>query len=229
MPNGSVHRCEVANILTITQKVLRLQHQSAGGFVPDNSFSPKLKTAEELRTKDEFERSLAHSSIRPVVLGGRYVVSAIKFEGEETKTQRESTQPDVDDTTSRKRKRSLSSEASGQQKRLKGPPKAPAVALTRGQRSKPVCVRCWTMDGKCDIYTRCGTCRKVGAKCARKLCEDGDQCQSVHCPVLHPVQYNEDDPQWNVEDGKMPPKNKSVLPVRRTFHDLYRPGDKRRR
>jgi hypothetical protein len=172
MPKGSVYCCEVANILTITQKVLRLQRQSAGGFVPGKEFFKEQKTAEERRTKDEFERSLAHSSIRPVVLGGRYVISPIKSEDEGKQTPREGPQSDVDDTNSRKRKRLLSSEASGQQKRLDGPPKAPAVVLTRGQRSKPVCVRCWTMDGKCDIHARCGTCRKVGAKCVRKLCED---------------------------------------------------------
>jgi hypothetical protein len=216
-------------MLTRTQKVLRLQRQSAGGFVPDNDFSPKPKTAEELRTKDEFERSLARSSVRPEVLGGRYVVSAIKDEDEDAQALEESTQADDDDTNNRKRKRSLSSEASGQQKRLVKPPTGPAAVLTALKRSKPVCVRCWTTNEQCDIYAKCGTCRIAGVKCVRKLCEDGDRCQSVHCPVLHPVQYDQDDPEWTVEDGKLPRKNNALLPDRTAFYDSYRPGDGRGR
>lgn len=95
------------------------------------------------------------------------------------------------------------------------------------RRARSVCVHCWATDSFCDnngrMYGQCGTCRSDNVKCVHKLCDGGLGCRNPRCPCLHPGDWDPNNPEWIVEEGKMPQKGR-----RRSGPDFYRPGEGRR-
>lgn len=73
-------------------------------------------------------------------------------------------------------------------------------------RRKAICVHCWTSSSYCDFSPKCATCVRFGVRCVRKLCEAGEKCWRPNCPCLHPGEWDEKDPEYTVEEGRMPKK-----------------------
>ena len=89
-------------------------------------------------------------------------------------------------------------------------------------RRKSVCINCWRSRELCDFQPQCLPCKRLGLRCKRHLCSLGLGCRNPRCPCLHPGEWDESDPAWNVEEGNMPFGQKGTRPKR---GDMYRPGD----
>lgn len=75
-----------------------------------------------------------------------------------------------------------------------------------GRYHKAVCEHCWLTGEPCNLSPACRTCVRDGVRCVRKLCDEGRRCQCPKCPRLHPGQWDERDPEFVVEEGRMPRK-----------------------
>ena len=61
------------------------------------------------------------------------------------------------------------------------------------------CCRPCAIDGsRCDYKAQCGNCRLKGVPCVRLVCGSGPMCRGPPCPLLHPGEWDEKDPQWVV-------------------------------
>ena len=61
------------------------------------------------------------------------------------------------------------------------------------------CCRPCAIDGiKCNYKAQCGNCRLKGVPCVRLVCSNGSMCRGLLCPLLHPGEWDEKDPQWVV-------------------------------
>ena len=105
-------------------------------------------------------------------------------------------------------------------------PKDPSCE--EGFRRKSVCVHCWETSGICHAYGQCGTYRIAKVKCVRKLCSSGLSCRNPRCPCLHPGEWNEKDPEFTVEKGPLPKRNRGERPeTEKPLGDYYRPDEDR--
>lgn len=71
------------------------------------------------------------------------------------------------------------------------------------EKRKPVCVRCWMTRRECDLGPRCQKCIDAGEDCERKGC-DADPCHASRCPRVHWEEYEDEQQNWWITEGRLP-------------------------
>jgi hypothetical protein len=69
--------------------------------------------------------------------------------------------------------------------------------------NKSICTACWMIGGSCDSRAKCRRCECAGQQCVRIRCRYEEECRSSRCVLLHPGDWDHEQPAWHVVNGSM--------------------------